>query len=406
MVQDNQAEGRRDKTGHLLEWAKAIAPYIIVVTVILGILTFSLEREKEHAVRFLNTVALLDKKKSEAVRVGAVSSMGAYYGKYHDRASQVLACHLAVEASPLVRVAILNVLKQAGSEATTPLAAMNRVLAKRDACDVYSMNKFLEEYRSGSLVAFIEKSLSGNLSDIATALATVLKKGSYPEGREPDLSEVCLSSWSSERPIMLDLEQANLEEADLTRACLIAVSLRKANLKGAYLYGALLYNVDLTGASLQGAKWSGCRLVEVICEGANLTKADLTEAVLHGANMEGANLYGADLRRTDLYWTNLTKADLREAVLEGANMEGANLYGADLRGTDLQSADLTNANLARANMKEAVLDLAVLDGANLVEATFDPTDIKRAKNWENAIFDDSTRQKLGLTNINQYGSRG
>ncbi len=332
MVQRNQAKRRRKKTGHLLEWVKAIAPCLIIVMIGLGFLSYFFEREKEAAVRFLNIVKLLAAD-SEVVRAGAVTAMGDFYKKYRNQASQVLAYHLAKEEEALVRRAILNVLEQAGAEAIEPLVWMNRLLAKAGRWTVDSMEESLEE---DSMHDFSKDCFSENLADIVRALATVLRKGGFPKDEKLDLSEVCLANRSSQEFIELDLGQANLEKANLMRACLIRVSLKKANLKKAKLNDTVLFCVDLTGAFLQGAELSPVRSVQVELMGANLTKAILTDAFLEGAKMEGATLKGADLR-----------------------------------------------------------------GANLIGATFDPKAIKEAKDWEKAIFDDSQRQKLGLSKINQ-----
>ena len=397
MVQGNQAKRRRKKTGHLLEWVKAIAPCLIIATIVLGTLRYFSDREKEVAVHFLRIVELLAHD-SEVVRTGAVAAMEEFYEKYRDEASQVLAYHLATEKKALVRRAILNVLEQAEVEAIEPLAAASRLLAEENDWTVDSMKKSLEK---NPLHDFRSDSFTENLSDIVTALATVLQKGGFPKDRELDLSKVILVNQSSQGFITLDLRQANLEKANLREACLITVSLEKANLREAKLVDTLLHNVDLTGASLEGATlspvWSGW----VILVGADLTDARLAEAFLRGADMKEAILVDARLPRADLSGANLTRANLQRAFLESATMEETILDEANLAGANLTEATLTDALLKGAKMEGATLKGADLRGANLIGATFDPRDIKEAKNWEKAIFDDSQRQKLGLTKINQ-----
>lgn len=353
-------------------------------------------REREEvAVRFLNIVKLLAED-SEVSRAGAVTAMRDFYKKYHDQASQVLAYLLATEKEALVRRAILNVLEQAEAEAIKPLVSVNRLLAKRDGWTVDSMKESLEE---DPFHDFSEKRFSENLSDIVTALATVLQKGGFPKDRDLDLSEVCLANQSSQEFIELDLRQANLEQANLIRACLRRVSLK--NLKKANLKDTLFFYVDLTGAFLQEAELPPVLPVGVELMGADLTKAILTDAFLEGANMEGAILVGAELSRADLSGANLTHATLQRAFLESATMEETILDKANLAGANLHLANLRNARLVGANMKEAIWDEADLYRANLIGATFDPRDIKKAKNWENAIYDDAAKKKLGLTKINQ-----
>jgi uncharacterized protein YjbI with pentapeptide repeats len=59
-------------------------------------------------------------------------------------------------------------------------------------------------------------------------------------------------------------------------------------------------------------------------------------------------------------------------------------------------ADLMSANLMYAELGGTILDEANLHGTDLRGAEFDLESIKKAKNWQHAIFDDEIRQKLGL----------
>ena len=82
---------------------------------------------------------------------------------------------------------------------------------------------------------------------------------------------------------------------------------------------------------------------------------------------------------------------------EGKEGEQANLVGASLSGANLQGA-----NMYRANLQEANLFNANLQGANLREIGFDETEgltafqVKRARNWKLAFYDDDFLEKLGL----------
>jgi len=60
------------------------------------------------------------------------------------------------------------------------------------------------------------------------------------------------------------------------------------------------------------------------------------------------------------------------------------MVNATLQGADLFEADLTNAKLAGANLEGANFQHAILEGAN----------IRKARNWQNAIFDDDIWEKL------------
>ena len=74
---------------------------------------------------------------------------------------------------------------------------------------------------------------------------------------------------------------------------------------------------------------------------------------------------------------NLFRAKLQEAKLFGANLQEANLGGANLQEADLSGADLLGANLR---------------GTEGLTAS----QVKKARNWELAIYDDDFLKKLGL----------
>ncbi len=182
---------------------------------------------------------------------------------------------------------------------------------------------------------------------------------------------------------------------------LIGVDLKGVNLRGANLSRAYLSRADLSGADLSRADLRGARL-----RGANLSRADLSDAYLSDANLSRANLNnaylsGADLSRANLRGArlrgaNLSRADLSDAYLSGADLRGANLSRANLNNAYLSGADLRGADLSRANLNNAYLIHADLFKADLRGAIFDPEEIKKAKNWDKAIYDDEMKRKLGL----------
>jgi uncharacterized protein YjbI with pentapeptide repeats len=53
-------------------------------------------------------------------------------------------------------------------------------------------------------------------------------------------------------------------------------------------------------------------------------------------------------------------------------------------------------NLIRQYLKASLLTDANLEGADLRGAIFDIEQIKKAKNWDKAIYDPEVRKKLGL----------
>jgi len=118
----------------------------------------------------------------------------------------------------------------------------------------------------------------------------------------------------------------------------------------------------------------------------NLTNIDLCKAYLITAKLRGTNL-----SKAFLCGINLGFVDLRNA-----NLKGVFLSDAYLRGADLSDANLSKANLTNADLTDAILEDANLEGADLRGAIFDPEEIKKAKNWDKAIYDDEVKKKLGL----------
>jgi len=125
----------------------------------------------------------------------------------------------------------------------------------------------------------------------------------------------------------------------------------------------------------------------IILANINISKADLYKVNLDNASLVKANLSKAFLFRANLISTNLYKADLSEADLAESKLCGAILCGANLSEASLRSVDLTGADLSKAN----------LYGANLIQAKLPKLEhLKRAKNWELAIYDPEISEQLGL----------
>ncbi|MEH1816257.1 MAG: pentapeptide repeat-containing protein [Nostoc sp.] len=217
-----------------------------------------------------------------------------------------------------------------------------------------------------------------------------------------------------------DLRGANLSGANLTAADLIGANLRGARLNGANLIGANLIDANFIGADLNDANFIGADLNDANLIGANFNGTDLRGANLRGARLNGANLSGANLISA-----SLIGASLRGAKLNGANLSGIDLSGVYLIGADLIGASLSNANLSDADLSDADLSGADLSGAslsnanlsnaylgntkyaNLRNADLSNTDLKYAKNltseqvksarnWDKAIYNEHFRTKLGL----------
>ncbi|MEZ2238706.1 pentapeptide repeat-containing protein [Microcoleus sp.] len=179
-----------------------------------------------------------------------------------------------------------------------------------------------------------------------------------------------------------DLSEANLEKANLSQADLTEANLSRANLQSAYLWKTFIPRANLLGADLSQA---------------NLSEADLTEANLSGANLKGANFVKNYMPRSNLLKANLSEANLSEANIDGADLSGADLKGAQLVKTFMPGVQLKDADLSQANLSEAYMDRADLSGANLQGAkNLNPDQVKRAKNWEKAKYDEDFSKKLGL----------
>lgn len=179
-----------------------------------------------------------------------------------------------------------------------------------------------------------------------------------------------------------NLQKANLEEADLSKA-----NLHRADLRKAYMRKANLSQSDLSQANLSG---------ETIMEEANLSKANLQKANLRETFMKKVNFSQADLSQANL------SGGTKGTVLEKSNFSGANLQETVLENTYLVEANMSSANMSSANLRSAKLEKANLQDANISGANFEgtyglqPDQVKRAKNWEKAIYDEDFRKKLGL----------
>ncbi|HAZ47204.1 MAG TPA: hypothetical protein DDW76_07605 [Cyanobacteria bacterium UBA11369] len=90
------------------------------------------------------------------------------------------------------------------------------------------------------------------------------------------------------------------------------------------------------------------------------------------------------------------------SLIDDADLRGANLSGANLSGTYLETANLRGANLSGANLSAAnfmcldygVGNLRCTDFRGAKNLT--PEQVKSAKNWQQATYDEDFRKKLGL----------
>ncbi|MEO0837447.1 MAG: pentapeptide repeat-containing protein [Cyanobacteria bacterium J06643_5] len=197
----------------------------------------------------------------------------------------------------------------------------------------------------------------------------------------------------------IDLSDANLRGADLGDANLSDANLSYANLRGADLGDANLSDANLSYANLSYADLIGAHLSD-----ANLSYADLRGADLRGADLSAANLSGAKLEGAKFAYANLSNANLSGAKLSGAKLSGAKLSGANLSGANISGANLMRADFNGADLSDADLSFANLNGVIFWDKKFSwkeaknitTAQIKRAKNWEKAIYSPKFRKELGL----------
>lgn len=206
------------------------------------------------------------------------------------------------------------------------------------------------------------------------------------------------------------LDEANLSNADLRGAKLTG---------GAFLYGTDLSNANLHGATLTDAFFDG----KTVFRNTDLSFSNLGKASFWQSDLEDVNLAHADLSGAIMLDVNLTRANLNGVIWEktvytnktlfpdGFNLDGRHMYlvapgvdlsGIDLSGVNLLIAPLKNAQLCGVNLGDSILERTDLTGANISNANFrgakclTVSQIKSAKNWQMAFFDDEFCKELGL----------
>lgn len=225
------------------------------------------------------------------------------------------------------------------------------------------------------------------------------------------LEELAKEKNTEGEPIKLtiDVDGAKLEEINLEGAYLYVCGLNGADLSGANLRNTKLEVVDARRARLFGADLSGSQFIR----GVLLTYAfydekttkfpigfDPQEAgaykIAPGASLQGAMLVNASLWDVNLEKANLQGAHLKYALIGGnwrhTNLQDANLEEINNAGLDLRWANLQGAKLNGARIKNVDILGADLRGARNITVE----QIKAAKNWEQAIYDDDFRKELGL----------
>lgn len=143
----------------------------------------------------------------------------------------------------------------------------------------------------------------------------------------------------------------------------------------------------LSYTNLSGAQLNKACLIGAVLLAANISKAGLFEINLNQAVLCVANFSETTIYKSHLAEVNLTMADLSKTYIVESDMSGANL----------DCANLCEAKLTQTNLKEANLSGADLNGANLKGTlNLTPQQVKAAKNWEKADYDDEFRRILSL----------
>ncbi|MGF2038657.1 MAG: pentapeptide repeat-containing protein [Nostoc sp. CmiVER01] len=138
-------------------------------------------------------------------------------------------------------------------------------------------------------------------------------------------------------------------------------------------------------------------LTTSLAQDSKLQELDLSEVQAANAYWAKIDFTGTDFFKADLCCTSFRKANLCRVQFRSANLQEAVLAEANCTETNFKLADLSGANLRNANMIRAILVDANLEQTDLQDAyNLSVDQIKAAKNWEHAHYDQELRVQLGL----------
>ena len=126
---------------------------------------------------------------------------------------------------------------------------------------------------------------------------------------------------------------------------------------------------------------------------ANLSRADLDGVNLSRTNLSRANLSRTILSHAILFDADFSDANCINAVLTSASFDGVNLNGVNFSGADLNSVRFIYTNFKGVNLSDADLSNAYF----IAVKNLTPEQVKSAKNWDEAIYTEDFRAKLGLS---------
>lgn len=205
----------------------------------------------------------------------------------------------------------------------------------------------------------------------------------------------------------------NIAQATFINTNSINVYFTECNLAGIVLIGSSLINsyiqddstnsfqnmqVNLSRCDLRNINLSGCDLCGIVLSQANLSNANLCEINLSGTDLNGSDLSEANLNKANLSGTNLSQVNFSKANLSYANLCGANFDNSNLSAANLNQAKLIGARLNAANLQSSELNDADIMACDFIGAiNLTPKQVKVAKNWEYAKYDEEFRKELGLS---------
>jgi hypothetical protein len=107
------------------------------------------------------------------------------------------------------------------------------------------------------------------------------------------------------------------------------------------------------------------------------------------------------LEESYLYRANFNRAHLARVYLVESYLEGAAFCGADLSGADLNASELNGADFREAELAGAIFDYSNVEGADFRNArNIDLAQIRKARNWREALYSENVLQQLQLPSDN------
>ena len=202
---------------------------------------------------------------------------------------------------------------------------------------------------------------------------------------------------------------------------------KRTNYQDSDLQGVDFHGVDLTGADFKNADLHNVNFKDFVFQRVNFKKANLQRINFQGANFIDVDFYGAKLKESQLEYSNLVNAknltceQINSASINGetilpvylkniwmvsdrsrtcerrTDFQGESLQGVSFQRVDLRGFNFKGANLSEADFKGASLEGVDLTGVNLKGAKgLTPSQIKKAKNWEKALYNIKMEKQLGL----------